>query len=51
MRCNMGMEQLVTNLNEECHHIQQLLNADIAIAILVKKIEHLKKRKLNTINY
>ena len=46
----MGMKQLVTNLYEESHHIKELLNADVAIAILIKKIEHLKKKKLDTLN-
>merc|ERR1719312_1209226 len=30
-----------TQLNEECHHTEQFLNADIAITILIKQFEHL----------
>ena len=33
----------ITNLNEESHHVEELLDADVAIAILIKQIEHLKK--------
>ena len=33
----------ITNLDEESHHVEELLNADVAIAILIKQIEHLKK--------
>ena len=30
-----------TNLDEESHHVEELLDADVAIAILIKQIEHL----------
>ena len=33
--------KILTNFNEECHHVEQLLNIDAAVAILVKQVEHL----------
>ena len=32
-----------TKLNEEGHHVQQLLNTDIAIPIFIKQFKHLGK--------
>ena len=30
-----------TDFNEECHHVEELLNVDAAVAVLVKQVEHL----------
>ena len=37
--------KILTNFNEECHHVEQLLNIDAAVAILVKQVEHLHNVK------
>ena len=36
-----------TNLNEEGHHVEQLLNVDAAVPVLVKEVEHLHKQYNN----
>ena len=37
--------KILTNFNEECHHVEQLLNVDAAVAVLVKQVEHLHNVK------
>ena len=38
-------------LDEEGHHVQQLINADVAITVLVKQFKHLKEenREFNSV--
>ena len=42
---NIIGSKILTNFNEECHHVEQLFNINAAVAVLVKQVEHLHNVK------
>ena len=34
-------EAVITDLDEESHHVEELFNVDSAISVLIKQVEHL----------
>ena len=39
--CHVHIASIHSNLNEEGHHVEELLDADVIVAVLVKQVEHL----------